>query len=147
MMLYSRKWQIMSIESNGSSEPIITRVPTVRREPLTPFDGRYAEHIDNTVCASEIEKLWQPKWYDGILIATADVARITKLTTGVMPYIFSIITGAVMKNWKTTVAGIIGGIAFIVNSVFGLQIPTDAILATTIFLIGLFAKDGSEQSN
>lgn len=133
----------MNTESNGLNEPTITRVPKLRREPLTRYGGRYAEPLDNTVGAAEIEKLWEPKWYDGILVATADVARVTKLTLGTMPYLFSIIQGAIMKNWKTTVAGIIGGLAFIVNSVFGLQIPTDAILATTVFLIGLFAKDSN----
>ena len=131
----------MSTESNGLREPTITRTPTVRRDVPTPFDGRYAEPIE--VGNSDIEKLWQPKWYDGILIATADIARITKLTMGTLPHIYTIIQGAIMKNWKTTVAGIIGGLAFIVNSVFGLQIPTDAILATTVFLIGLFAKDSN----
>ena len=137
----------MNTESNGLSEQTITRVQTVRREPLTPYDGRYAELIDNTVGSGEIEKLWQPKWYDGILIATADVARVTKITLGTMPYLFNIIQGAIVKNWKTTVAGIIGGLAFIINSIFGLQIPSDAILATTIFVIGLFAKDSDEQTN
>ena len=137
----------MNTESNGLSEQTITRVQTVRREPLTPYDGRYAELIDNTVGRGEIEKLWQPKWYDGILIATADVARVTKITLGTMPYLFNIIQGAIVKNWKTTVAGIVGGLAFIINSIFGLQIPSDAILATTIFVIGLFAKDGDEQTN
>lgn len=137
----------MNTESNGLSEQTITRLQTVRREPLTPYEGRYAELIDNTVGSSEIEKLWQPKWYDGILIATADIARVTKITLGAMPYLFNIIQGAIVKNWKTTVAGIIGGLAFIINSIFGLQIPSDAILATTIFVIGLFAKDSDEQTN
>lgn len=118
-------------------------MPTVRREGLTQYEGRYAEPIDNTVGRAEIEKLWQSNWYDGILIAAADVARITKLTVGTMPHVFTIIKGAIMKNWKTTVSGIIGGLAFIINSVFGLQIPAEAILATTIFLIGLFAKDSN----
>ena len=137
----------MNTESNGLSEQTITHVQTVRREPLTRYEGRYAELIDNTVGRGEIEKLWQPKWYDGILIATADVARVTKITLGAMPYLFNIIQGAIVKNWKTTVAGIIGGLAFIINSIFGLQIPSDAILATTIFVIGLFAKDSDEQTN
>ena len=137
----------MNTEFNGLSEQTITRVQTVRREPLTPYDGRYAEPIDNTVGSGEIEKLWQPKWYDPILIATADVARVTKITLGTMPYLFNIIQGAIVKNWKTTVAGIVGGLAFIINSIFGLQIPSDAILATTIFVIGLFAKDSDEQTN
>lgn len=116
-------------------------MPTVRREPLTPFDGRYAEPIDDTVGKSNIEKLWQPNWYDGILVAAADVARITKLTLGAMPYLFSIIQGVVMANWKTTITAIIGAVAYIIKMVFGFDIPTEAITVTCMFLIGIFAKE------
>ena len=131
----------MSIESNGLNEPTITRVQTVRREPLTPYDGRYAQPIDNTVGRSEIEKLWQPKWYDGIFIATADVARVTKITLGTTPYLFNIIQGVLVANWKTTLTAIVGAVAYIVKMVFGLDIPTEAITVTCMFLIGFFAKE------
>lgn len=139
----------MNTESNGLSEQTITRVQTVRREPLTPYDGRYAELIDNTVGRSEIEKLWQPKWYDGILIATADVARVTKITLGTMPYLFNIIQGVLVANWKTTLTAVVGAIAYIVKMIFGLDIPTEAITVSMLFLIGIFAKEwhfGSKQA-
>lgn len=131
----------MNTEYNGSSELEITRVPMVRRDVLTPFDGRYAEPIDNTVGEGEIEKLWQLTPSERIGLSIDNMVRITKLVAGTTPHMFTTIRGLIMKSWKTTVAGVIGGLAFIINSVFGLQIPTEAILATTVFVIGLFAKD------
>lgn len=131
----------MNTESNGSSELEITRVPMVRRDVLTPFDGRYAEPIDNTVGKAEIEKLWQLTASERIGLSIDKMVRVTKLVAGTTPHVFTTISGLIMKNWKTTVAGVIGGLAFIINSVFGLQMPTEAILATTVFVIGLFAKD------
>lgn len=116
-------------------------MPTVRRDVLTPFDGRYAEPIDNTVGKAEIEKLWQLTASERIGLSIDKMVRMTKLVAGTTPYMFTTIRGLIMKSWKTTVAGVIGGLAFIINSVFGLQIPTEAILATTVFVIGLFAKD------
>ena len=113
----------------------------VRRDVLTPFDGRYAEPIDNTVGKAEIEKLWQLTASERIGLSIDKMVRVTKLVAGTTPHVFTTISGLIMKNWKTTVAGVIGGLAFIINSVFGLQMPTEAILATTVFVIGLFAKD------
>lgn len=129
----------MSTESNGLNEMEITRAPRVRREPLTPFDGRFAEPIE--VGNDEIEKLWRLTPYERTALFMDNAAYVAKLALGLTPSLFSIIRGSIMKNWKTTVSGIIGGVAFIVNSVFGLQLPTEAILVTTVFLIGLFAKD------
>lgn len=133
----------MNTESNGSSEEVqITRVPMVRREPLTPYDGRFAEHIADPVGRAEIEKLWELTTTERIGLSIDNALRTTKLALGSMPHVYTIIRGLIMKSWKTTVSGILGGIAFIVNSVFGLQLPTEAILATSLFFIGLFAKDG-----
>jgi hypothetical protein len=47
-----------------------------------------------------------------------------------------------MKNPKTTITGIIGGVAYLVNSIFAIAIPSEAIITVTLFLIGLFAQDG-----
>ena len=128
----------MNTEYNGLSEQTITRVPTVRRDILTPFDGRFAEPIAGN---GEIEKLWQLTTSERIGLSIDKAVRVTKLVTGTVPHVFTTIRGLIMKSWKTTVAGVIGGLAFIINSVFGLQIPTEAILATSVFVIGLFAKD------
>ena len=46
-----------------------------------------------------------------------------------------------MKNPKTTITGIVGGIAYIVNAFFGVMIPQEAIIAVTLFVLGLFSQD------
>jgi hypothetical protein len=46
-----------------------------------------------------------------------------------------------VKNWKTTISGIVGALAYAVNALFGLQIPSEAIIAVSLFFVGLFSKD------
>ncbi len=46
-----------------------------------------------------------------------------------------------MKNWKTTLSGLLGALSVIANNVFGLNIPVDAILTVTVFFVALFSKD------
>jgi hypothetical protein len=59
-----------------------------------------------------------------------------------IPNIFTIIKGVAMSNWKTTVTGIVGALAVLVNSLTGVALPQDAIIAVTLFALGFFAKDG-----
>jgi hypothetical protein len=59
-----------------------------------------------------------------------------------VPYIIHITWGVLMKNPKTTITGIIGGVAYLVNSIFAIAIPSEAIITVTLFLLGLFARDG-----
>lgn len=49
--------------------------------------------------------------------------------------------GIVFKDWKTTLVGVVGACAVLVKSIFGIDIPSDAILGVAVFLVGLFAKD------
>lgn len=58
-----------------------------------------------------------------------------------MPYIFQIFYGVLMKNWKTTISGIVGAVAYAANALFGLHIPSEAIIAVSLFFVGLFSKD------
>ena len=44
-------------------------------------------------------------------------------------------------NLKTTITGIVGVIAYAVNHLFNLQIPSDAIITVVIFFVALFSKD------
>lgn len=68
----------------------------------------------------------------------------TKLAFKLIPHFFKFITGVTVNNWKTTVTGLIGAVALIINAVTGVQIPEQPIIAVTLFLIGLFAKDGDK---
>lgn len=59
-----------------------------------------------------------------------------------VPYIIHITWGVLMKNPKTTITGIVGGIAYLVNSIFGVLVPSEAIVSVTLFVLGLFSQDG-----
>lgn len=58
-----------------------------------------------------------------------------------VPHLFTILKGLLMKNWKTTVTGVVSAVALIVNSFTGYAIPQEAITAVAIFVIGFFAED------
>lgn len=60
-----------------------------------------------------------------------------------LPYIIHISWGVLMQNPKTTITGIVGGVAYLVNAIFGVVIPSEAIVAVTVFCLGLFSKDGN----
>lgn len=61
-----------------------------------------------------------------------------------VPHIYTITKGLIMSNWKTTVTGVVGALALLLNSLTGVSIPQDAIIAIVLFAIGLFAKDGNK---
>jgi uncharacterized membrane protein len=46
-----------------------------------------------------------------------------------------------MKNWKTTLTGLVTAIAVIAKSVFNIDVPTEAIITVGLFVIAFFAKD------
>lgn len=114
-------------------------MPRVRREPLTPFDGRYAEPIPED--RTEIEKLLKLTLAERAILTYEEVKLKTRIAILIAPHVFTIIRGKVMKNWKTTVTGIIGAIAVVAQSIFGVVIPQEAILAVTVFVVSLFASD------
>jgi hypothetical protein len=129
----------MSTESSGSNEVEITRPPRIRRDVWTPFDGRYAEPIPED--RTEIEKLQKLTLAERAILTYEEVKLKTRIAILIAPHVFTIIRGKVMKNWKTTVTGIIGAIAVVAQSIFGVVIPQEAILAVTVFVVSLFASD------
>lgn len=95
-------------------------VEVQRDEHLTQFSRQPIEPIDLPIKPIKLT-LWQK-------------ARL-------VPYIIHIIWGVLMKNPKTTITGIVGGVAYIVNALLGVVLPSEAIITVTVFLIGLFSKD------
>ncbi len=100
------------------------------------------------------EKAKRIEGYDKLMDELkADAARLTladraelmidnmKLYAALSPYLLKTIVGVTMKNWKTTVTGIVGAAAVLVQSVFGVVIPQEAIIAIAVFLVGLFSSD------
>lgn len=72
---------------------------------------------------------------------------ISKLTVRTTPHILKLIVGVKMKNWKTTLGAIIGGLATILNVLGIVDIPSDiqtAIIALGVFIVGLFASDAKK---
>jgi len=113
-----------------SDDPIISKV--VLRYKFWPKRQDYVPPIERVPLADEL----QPH-----------VPRETKTLgfTGYMklvPHVYTILKGALMSNWKTTVTGVVGALAVLVNSITGVVIPQDAIIAVVLFALGLFAKDG-----
>lgn len=129
----------MSIESNGSNGVEITRTPRIRRDVWTPFDGRFAEPIPQT--SKEIDKLWQLTLAERAILTYEEVKLKTRIVVMITPHVFTIIRGKAMKNWKTTLTGIVGAIAVGAQAIFGVVIPQEAIIAVTVFLVSLFAED------
>ncbi len=129
----------MSIESSGLNEVEITRPPRIRRDVWTPFDGRYAEPIPED--REELDKVAELTLAERAILTYEEVKLKTRIAILIAPHVFTIIRGKVMKNWKTTVTGIIGAIAVVAQSIFGVVIPQEAILAVTVFVVSLFASD------
>lgn len=59
-------------------------------------------------------------------------------------YLFLIFKGLLMKDWKTTVTGVVGAAAVLINHFTGLQIPEAPLVAVIVFVIGWFAGDSKK---
>ncbi len=106
-------------------------MPTVRREPLTPFDGRYAEPI--TVGNEEIEKLWEIYALERAMLAWEEIKTNTQLVVVLTPVLFTIVRAYIMKDWKTTVTGVVKAV-FSVLTIFGISTGnlTEALITAFI---------------
>ena len=100
---------------------------------------RYAEPlpVDRTV----IDKLMTLTVWERFTLAIDDGITKVKFYAGLTPHLFQITKGLLMKSWKTTISALIGALAYVINAVFGLQIPSEAIIAVALFAVGFFAKD------
>jgi VanZ family protein len=124
--LLQRKFTSVSL----SEDPIITKVLPRRIErpnvfqkirPVQPLPVVDDEEQPSTNIVDKIHNAW--------------------IMLRLIPHLFTISRGLLMKNWKTTVAGVVSAIALVVNSVTGYTIPQEAITAVAIFIIGFFAED------
>lgn len=50
-----------------------------------------------------------------------------------------------MKNWKTTITGIVGALAVLAQSIFGIIVPQEAIITLTLFVVSWFAGDANSK--
>lgn len=66
-----------------------------------------------------------------------------RMSVQLVPFIYQILKGKLMKDWKTTLSGVVGAGAVILR-MFGVDIPQpvlDGIIAVALFCIGFFSKD------
>ena len=61
-----------------------------------------------------------------------------------VPYILKTFYGVVMRDYRTTVTGIVGAIAYGLNYAFGVVIPQEAIIGLTVWALSYFAGDSKK---
>lgn len=62
----------------------------------------------------------------------------------IVRHLYSIIKGLLMKDWKTTVSGIVAAVAYGVHAIWGFYIPeivTNSVISLALFAIGYFSAD------
>ena len=59
-------------------------------------------------------------------------------------YLFLIFKGLLMKDWKTTVTGVVGAAVILINHFTGVQIPEAPLAAIVVAVIGWFSSDSKK---
>lgn len=63
---------------------------------------------------------------------------------GLIRYFYQIIKGLLMKDWKTTISGIVAAVAYGVHAIWGFYVPeivTNSVISIALFAIGYFSAD------
>lgn len=88
------------------------------RELPTRYEGRFAEPIVGH--NQELEKLWQLSWYESVTLQLDSLLKLANLSFRLTPHVLTIAKGAYMKDWKTTVSGVVKAV-FSVLTIFGIS--------------------------
>ena len=108
----------MSTESNGSNDEIlITRAP-LKDVLLRPIQWARDKHYP--AIPLEVPVVDYRTFGERVVDKVEDVWQTTKLVVVLTPYLFTIIKGYVMKDWKTTISGIVKAV-FSVLTIFGIS--------------------------
>lgn len=62
----------------------------------------------------------------------------------IVRYLYNIAKGLIMKDWKTTVTGVIGAAVILVNHFTGVQIPEAPLTAIVVAIIGWLSGDSQK---
>lgn len=122
--------------------PTITKVEPLRveiRRPKTePFVSRETQPLaEGQYWRSDLQDLttWERLRHYG---------KLGNMTIGLLPKLFNIMKGVVMKDYKTTVSGVVGALALLITTFTGFEVTPaiqSAIIALTLAAIGYFAGD------
>lgn len=85
----------------------------------------------------------EPSIFDSI----SETAKTAWLYMRLLPYFIKIIGGLVMKDWKTTLTAVVGGLAALINYYTGFVVPQGAIEFITMIAGFYFAADGKKVGN
>lgn len=128
-----------------NNEPTITKVEPLRveiaRPKSEPIKVRELQPLEEgTYWRSDAQDLttWERLRHYG---------KFGSMTIGLVPKLFNIIRGLTMKDYKTTITGVVGALALIVGTFTGLHIGPEvqtAIVALTVAAIGWFASDSNK---
>lgn len=77
-------------------------------------------------------------------LQTVDNQKPKPSIFGLIRYLYQIIKGLLMKDWKTTISGIVAAVAYGVHAIWGFYIPeivTNSVISLALFAIGYFSAD------
>lgn len=77
-------------------------------------------------------------------LQTVDNSEVKPSILGLIRYFYQIIKGLLMKDWKTTISGIVAAVAYGVHAIWGFYVPeivTNSVISLALFAIGYFAGD------
>lgn len=116
--------------SNLDSEPLITRVE-LRNKIERPHEFGTMIPVNRLPVFPE-------------QVQTVDNSEAKPSIFGLIRYFYQIVKGLLMKDWKTTVSGIVAAVAYGVHAIFGFYVPevvTNSVISLALFAIGYFSAD------
>jgi hypothetical protein len=138
----------MNSESESlKAQPLITKVPP------RPVDIKRPDGHMTVFSRLPLEPLQIPSTEEqeqnnfSIFEQLEHTAKTTWLYVRLVPYLFSIIKGLVMQNWKTTTTAVLGALAALLNYATGLVVPTEVIAFITMCIGFFFAGDGRNNND
>lgn len=106
-----------------------------KMDKLYPYQTQTLEQL--------IDNIKRPSFFELVTLLMSQSEKVLTLTY----FFIRIIGSAMFKDWKTTVIGIIGLLAYVVKTLFNIDVPAEVqtgFITVIVFLIGLFSKDSNK---
>jgi len=148
---------MFSVQDDGN-EPDVDITPVVLGQPSSV-------HRDDEVVRAELQRIQREamrarKAVDSLPlpplprvvgddVSWLDVVRLYLSYPKLLWYSCKILFGVSMHDWKTTITGVVGAIAYLLSALKIIDLSPDfqnAIIVITVTLIGWFAKDADSAS-